>query len=404
MVCPVVHALCKSREYLSEKIEIYVLGMPAAKQILKQNQIESISFNDYLDKNKDADAIIWGKELAKDHHSSTLGIDIKDSIAYLGLCYKDLVLRFGEEQTRKLFKEKVRHAFYPLTIMERIFDDIKPDFVITTNSPRSEAAAIETANSREINNLIMADLFTGLGDYRLKGKNIAFINQFAKDMFESDGLLDEENSNFYYTGNPTFDKILNLSGEKDSEWISINFPQITGRKVILHADMPAYWHTEKKCSYNKTEKDILEELNACYNASILNDAVYLIRPHPSQNRDLYHDWIKNKKDAYLAADCNLHSLLQNIDLLIARTTTVGLEAIYMQKRVLQLDCDFHADLPLAKMGIAWGVNSYSELPGEMKNALADENKFERIILQIKSILPREPAAEKIANLILEKIK
>ncbi len=403
MVYPVVHALRRTESYASGKLGIHVLGLPAAKHTLQANGVECFGFADYLDPKKDADAIEWGKELAKTHHSPTIGVDLEDSIAYLGLCYKDLVTRLGEQEAARLFKSKVRHAFYPLTIMERIFDDIKPDMVITSNSPRSEAAAIETANKRGIENLIMTDLFTGLGDYPLKAKSITFINTFAKNKFVQDGLVDESISQCYYTGNPAFDKILEIPKTKDAAWMQAHFPNAAGRQTVLHADMPAYWHSGKKCSHNKTEAEIIEELDACYKASLQAGAYYLIRPHPSQDRAFYARWLENKKDASLAAECNLHELLRNIDVLIARTTTVGLEAAIMHKRIVQLDANFHADLPLASMGIAWGVNSYKELPETLKNALSDDKKLEKIINQIKQVLPDTPAAMSIAQLILQKL-
>lgn len=142
-------------------------------------------------------------------------------------------------------------------------------------------------------------------------------------------------------------------------------------------------------------------MEACYDAAMQCNAAYLIRPHPSQDRQLYASWLAGRKWAYLAADYDLHALLANIDLLVARTTTVGLEAAYMQKRILQLDCDLHSDLPLAKMGIAWGVNGYGELAREMKNALTDDKKFEEMKNKAEGLLPREPAAVKIATIILE---
>ena len=262
MVAPVVNALRKDFDLTGNRPEVRVLALPAAKAILDNNNVESFTFTDYLDDEIDTDAINWGKELAMEHHSPSSGIDIRDSIAYLGLNYKDLVLRLGQTEAKALVGKKGRHAFYPLTIMKRIFDDVRPDYVVTTNSPRSEAAAIETANQRGIDNLIMTDLFTGLGDYKLKGKNISFLNHFAKDMFARDGLVDERLSTFHFTGNPAFDSLLSLPRDEDPGWLQTHFPEAKGRQSVLHADMPAYWDPQGKCSHFKSESEILEELDA----------------------------------------------------------------------------------------------------------------------------------------------
>ena len=399
MVYPVIHAIRAT----GAAVTIKVLALPAAKETLRRGGVECFGFRDYLDPVKDADAMAWGTELAKTHHSPTIGVELEDSIAYLGLNYKDLVTRLGEAEAAALFKAKIRHAFYPTTILERIISDIKPDFVVTSNSPRAEAATIEVANRHGINTLIMTDLFTGLGDYKLKGKNVTFLNSFAKDMFLSDGLVDETTSEFHITGNPAFDKILNLPKDKDAAWLAEHFPGVGSRPAVLHADMPAYWDPVNMRSYNKTEADILSEMEACYTACLATGAAYLVRPHPSQERAFYANWVAGREGSFLAADCNLHELLRSIDLLIARTTTVGLEAAYMEKRILQLDADYHTDMPLAKMGIAWGVNSYEELPAAIESALRDDKKLEEINNRVKQIFPREPAADKIAHIILGKL-
>ena len=403
MVAPVVHALRQDQDLSRNKLKIRVLALPAAKAILDNSNVESFTFTNYLDKEIDTDAIKWGEELTKVHHSPSSGIDIRDSIAYLGLSYKDLVLRLGQTEAKVLVEKKGRHAFYPLTIMERIFDDVQPDFVVTTNSPRSEAAAIETANQRGVDNMIMTDLFTGLGDYTLKAKNISFLNRFAKDMFARDGLVDEELSTFHFTGNPAFDRLLSLPRDEEPGWLSRNFAKANGNQSVLHADIPAYWDPQEKCSHFKSDTEFLEELDAAYDAAVTNGAIYLIRPHPSQELGLYSRWIKNRKNAYLAVDIDLHTLLRNISLLLVRTSTVGLEAAYLQKRVLQLDCDFHTDLPLEKMGIAWGVNSYDKLADEVENALGDSQRYVKIKKQIRKVLPHEPAADKLARIVLEKL-
>ena len=133
----------------------------------KYPNIKCFGFDKYINYLKDKDAIDWGNELAIKNHSKNLGISLHESVAYLGLCYKDLVVRLGIKNAKKEFERKGRNAFFPLTVMKRIIDDISPNLVITTNSPRSEAAAIEIANSHNIETLAMTDIFTGFSDYKI---------------------------------------------------------------------------------------------------------------------------------------------------------------------------------------------------------------------------------------------
>lgn len=403
MIYPVVHALRATEAFERGRITIGVLGLPAATYTLNTNGIDCLRFRDFLDPAQDADAIAWGEELARQHHSPTVGVSREDSVAYLGLNYKDLVLQHGEAKAAELFAQRGRQCFLPLHAMARIFDRLKPDFVVTSNSPRAEAAALAVANDRGIPSLAMTDLFTGLGGYVLKAGSITFLNELAQEMFLADGLVDPVASEFHLTGNPAFDKILALPHGKMPGWMERHFPGAGGRKAVLHADMPAWWDAVNKRSYFKTEADVTAELEACYMATMANGAAYLVRPHPSQDRAFYERWLVGRSDAFLASDCPLHELLANVDLLLARSTTVGLEAALMRKRILQVEADRHPDLPLAAMGVAWGSRGYAQLPGEIGRALGDDAAFAAILAEMPRKLPTQPAALKIAGIVLEKL-
>ena len=53
----------------------------------------------------------------------------------------DLHDRLGEAAARQLYEERGRWAFHPIGFMRRLMTKLKPDVVVATNSPRSEAAA-----------------------------------------------------------------------------------------------------------------------------------------------------------------------------------------------------------------------------------------------------------------------
>jgi hypothetical protein len=182
-----------------------------------------------------------------------------------------------------------------------------------------------------------------------------------------------------------------------------HFPGAAGRPVVLHADMPAYWHAGEGRSHRRTEAEIVEEMEACCDAARSNGAAYLVRPHPSQDRRFYEDRLKGRADAFLAADADLHDLLRNVDLVIVRTTTVGLEAAYLRKRILQLDAGFHRDVPLARMGVAWGVESFGELEAGVRRALGSAEEFQEKLERIERLLPGEAAAPKIAGILLDRL-
>ena len=55
------------------------------------------------------------------------------------------------------------------------------------------------------------------------------------------------------------------------------------------------------------------------------------------------------------------------------------------------------------MGVAWGSRGYEQLPGEIGQALHDDEAFAAILAEIPRKLPTQPAALKIASIILEKL-
>ena len=396
MICPVIHELRQISNY-----DVYVLALPAAIKHIQNAGIPFITFKDFLE--GDAEAMRWGEELAEIHHMDSSGIDYQESVAYLGLNYKDLVALHGAEQAKKEMQKRGRQAFFPLGTMAKIFDKIKPDFVVTTNSPRSEAAAIEVANQRNINNLIITDLFTGIGYYKLKGKNITFLNKSTQKKFIDDGLVNPKISKLYNTGNPAFDKLIGVYQNGFFHAWSDAFPFVKNKDVVLHADTHSYWDDKNKCSYFKSAEETREELDQCYTAVTKQGAYYFVRPHPSQDINFYKKWIQDKKDAYLADQCDLHFLLSGIKLLLVRTSTVALEALFLRKRVLQIEYEKHNDVPLKKLKVSWGTQSYECLEQELKDALNNKKSWTEIKRLMEINFPHSKAAEQIAALIQRKI-
>ena len=400
MIHPVIEAIRKTSA--GPQITCHVLGLTTARRIFDEHGIKSFGMCSILDKEKDKDAIEWGRHIAKTHHSSKTGIPLEESIAYLGLSFKDLVAKNGEALAWRKLNQHGRHAFFPTTIMDRLFGKLNPDFVVATNSPRCEAAALKVARQRKIPSLSVTDLFSVIKGYKLEADFVTFINETARDRFVKDGAVDPECSIFHCTGNPAFDCLIKSNFFPDRKFFE-NIENSAYRPIVLHADMPAYYCPDLDEPYRKTDQDILLELDAVYQATIKNNGIYLIRPHPSQGHLQYEEWLAGKKDAYLAADYDLHSLLANISLLVVRTSTVGLEACFLRKKVIQIDSKHGSDLPLAEMGIAWGSQRYEDLESLIFRAIGNDNEFELMQEQLHQIFPHTPAAPKIADLIIDNL-
>jgi len=404
MVYPVVKALQRCEAAVRGRLDIQVLALPSAVSALRCSGIEGfVGFRDFIDPKEDGDALAWGARLAERHHSVGISVPYEDSVAYLGLNYKDLVLQYGEPRAAEMFAKEGRQAFLPLRTMERIFDRLCPDFVVTTNSPRSEAAAIAVANRRGLGSLSMTDLLSGLGTPPMKATDITFLNEVAQRMYLANGIVDPVISKLHITGNPAFDSLLAFPRGEDPNWLARQFPGLGSRRAILHADTPAYWDVVNNRTHIVTQDETLAELEACWTAARAHGCAYLLRPHPSQDRSLHERWLARRPDAFLAADCELNPLLASVDLLLVRGSTIGLQAALMRKRILQLQSSLHADVPLAAMGIAWAGSSGEHLCTEISIALDDQEEYRALLAQMDRLLPAEPAGPKVASIILNRM-
>lgn len=396
MVTPVVAAL-------DNRVDVTVLGLPAALAHLNAAGIQPITFADLVDPSLDREALIWGEDLARLHHSDHSGIARQQSVAYLGLSFADLVARHGPTTAQALLKIQGRNAFFPRSILERTLDRVKPDMVVATSSPRAEGAALEVARSRGLPSLAMIDLFSGVEGYVLPATEATFLTQLAADLCEAQGFYSRQKTKAYILGNPAFDRLLTRQAQPDPEWISTRFPLAQGRPLVLHADMPAWLDSRTGKTHTKTEAEVWAEMAAVHSACHASGAAYAIRPHPSQARSLFSKFVAEHPGTSLALGPDLHDLIERVDLVIARSTTVALEAVYLGQRVLQLEPQRHGDMPLVQMGVAAGCDDLETLASALRSCLEDDKAHNARMRKLQDVLPQRPAAEAIADLILTRL-
>jgi len=391
MVTPVIREL----EGRSD-IRVEAIALTTAGPIFKRERIPYKGFKHFI-RPDDRDAIRWGKKLAGTHHNPEGGIEEDESIAYLGLSYWDLVVRFGKAEAARLWETRERHAFLPLTVMERIIGQIKPDLVVTTNSPRSECAAIQVAKGRRIPTLSMVDLF-GLGHfYPLEADYITVLCNRVIENLEQE--THRPRASYLITGNPAFDHALDYDGPIDYAWRRQHFPKVPEvAKTLLWIDIPAHRNLQKNEILLRDDHEVVRDLNTLATAAQRNDCMLLVRPHPSQRRGLYHEWLKTAPQHVMyAGDVPLYPLLNAVDLVCTYTSTVSIEALLMRRRVVQLKyLPGKSGLPLDEWKMAWIAKSPDEVSECIHDALTDDAEWERMKGRIEEMLPQEKAAPKIA--------
>ncbi|TDB52583.1 CDP-glycerol glycerophosphotransferase family protein [Photorhabdus luminescens] len=353
MLLPIIQNIKKNNKY-----KINIIALTTARSVFDKYQIDSLGFNELSFLVEDDRWKIFGKELVHENQISPL-INYNESIAYYGINYLDLVLQYGSQKAKEIYKYKDRQSFYPINFISKIISYFKPDLVIATNSPRSEKCAIDVATTNNIKSLCIVDMFA-LQEIKWIGKNnfatkICVLNDSVKNMFVQYGRKEND---IIVTGNPAFDSLFDIDNEKIKQYLCRK--NLSKSKIkILYASQPE----PRKHPFNskignpnlpriieKTLREFIKE-NKQYEL--------IIRYHPSENI-IY----KEQENVKLSSkDENLHTLLHSIDLIIVTASTVGLEAHLIGKPVITIDNSiFTDDAPFSKMGISTGVKEISELP------------------------------------------
>lgn len=392
MVIPVIRALERDAD-----IRIETLVLTTGGPIFASENLPYRSFKDFITE-ADSEALAWGKTLAAQFHSPESGIEEAESVAYLGLSYWDLVLRHGEAAAAKLWADKGRHAFLPLSVLERVIERIRPDMVVTTNSPKAEQAAIEVANRRGIHTLSMIDLFGIHHFHAVEAETITVLCQHTIANMRQEGVNKPDDA-FLVTGNPAFDRACEYQGSIDYSYRKTYFPQLPADKpILLWIDMPAYW--KERVLHIRSDEEIIRDLESLSQAAKLNGGSMLVRPHPSQQRGIYDEWLKSQspESVAYAGGVPLYPLLKAVDVVATYTSTVSVEALLMRRKVIQLKYQpGRSDMPLGEWQVAWQAQDPAELPVLVRAAFYDEEEWQRMQQRMASLFPQGRAADVIAG-------
>jgi hypothetical protein len=398
MVAPVVKAL------KNDNFNIQVLGLTMAGQTFSREQIPYLGFQDFLNLN-DHEALKIGQELAKKMHADHTGIPLQESIAYLGLSYMDLVGRVGRVEAEKQFAEIGRQAFCPISILERVFDRIMPDVLVTTNSPRAEEAARIVANRRGVPVVVLTDL---LGDDSenlfprpMNVKHLCTTCETALNRYKKSRIVNAEQ--YHLVGNPAIDRAMQFRDSVDVQLRDQMFPAWRdGAKYVMFAETAGFICKSNRKFVHWQPNQIIDHLSSIYEACQKLNAVLLIRPHPSLSPDLFMEWVKKQSSqtVYMVNKTDIYLLFQFMDLFIANLSTTMLEALYMKKPLLIPHfTNSMTILPFDEMGFAFATLFDNQLVADMSRALTDLEALEIMHQRFNAEFPQLPCAPRIAQII-----
>lgn len=303
------------------------------------------------------------------------GFDRHESIAYLGLNFRDLVDSFGEKEAWQRFRQFGRPVFEPIRTLQDLLKESGYDAVITTNSPRAEKASILAANKLGIPSVCIVDLFAIPDRDRLKSKNYAtklcVMVESVKQSLVKDGRPAES---IAVTGNPAFDALHDPSNLHQARELASEWGLTKDAKVVMWVSHyePEYHHITGK----KGDKDLPFKIRSILiNMLDSNPDMFLIvRPHPSESiPSLDHERIKVCGQKY-----PIEILLHLSDLIVTMTSTVGLQALILGKFVVAARMSlYESDSPLAKIGLRTSVDKLEDLEGLVQNLMSSTFNSEK---------------------------
>lgn len=323
-------------------------------------------------------------------------VDEFESCCYLGINYQEWVEDFGEVGARSRWQEGGRRAFLPVRFIGRVIDELRPSVVVSTSSPRSEQAAIEAAVARGIPCLTMMDLFALPYDPFLRQKvhadRITCMSSAVSANLQAAGLSAQR---IRVTGCPAYDALLDpqhvqagLALKRKLGW--------EGLRVVMWAgymeEGPGVPEVYRGTAFGLEVERRLREWVAR-----TSDAALIVRYHPNQFH--YFPSLGQQPRVYLAqpADESVQPQLYASDAVVVQTSTVGLEAALIGKRVLALrfaPSVMSLGFDYFKLGLAEGVCAMDTLVSALEQPIHAERD---------SVVPLLPglAAPRVAEEILK---
>ncbi|WP_296869689.1 hypothetical protein [Tibeticola sp.] len=342
----------------------------------------------------DADrAIAMGRSLLEGNRHPL--VDEHESACYLGVNYLDWVEQFGPEEAARRYARDGRRGFYPLVFMGRLLDHLKPSVVVSTSSPRSEHALLEAARQRGIPSLTMMDLFALPYDpyvkHPVKADRITVMSERVRANLMAGGV---DAAMISVTGCPAYDALhdpAHVAAARDWRaargWSDLHVVMWAGYKED-GPGVPDHWFgTAFGVEVERRLRDWV---------SRRPDVALLVRYHPNQYHEFPFLGDQPRVHVAVSADEPAVTQLHASDVVIVQTSTIGLEAALIGKRVLNLTCapsviDLAFDYSV--MGIAEPVPRLEDLTAALDQAPSRPPGVEG--------LPPPPAAPRVAAEILD---
>ena len=394
-------------ELLHQGYDVTFLALTTARAFLDSKGLPSIGFLDHPcasdPKVLDWGHRLWDLQIQNCHINPSDSLVSKDeSIAYLGLNYRDLVFQHGEKNADEIFSTLGRRSFEPRLAMRQFISHLSIDVVVATSAPRAEKAAILAAYDLNIPSLCLVDLFAVQEVRWLKlphfATKLCVLNSSVRDHLIASG---RNSTCISITGNPAFDELFNRTYQLEARKLRSQL-QISDTHFII------LWASQVEPEFHPLTGAPGDPLLPTRIRNTLSRFVHqydqttlIVRPHPSENSPEFQSDIFNSHNVHLcSSEFNIYALLYLCDVVVTMTSTVGVQADLLGKPVLALTCSvLEEDAPLTDMGVGSPVASVEELPDALLK-LKDTYSFVDSEINVDRKPPQKSASTNVISELL----
>lgn len=341
--------------------EVRLMALTTAFDAARFAGESPIGYRDFCDQTDAVQALAYGEQLLPEQPHPA--VSREESLAYLGFNFLEWVKAEGEAQAWARWRAHGRHDFLPIEFFRRVLLGELPDVVVTTNSPRSEQAAIEAATALGIPSLSMVDLFALPGDpYRersVHATRIAVLAEATRDGLASAGI---DPSRIFITGNPAFDALARpeaLAAGRDWRealgWQNQHVIFWAGHQEPDDAESACWAHTQLgQAVQNRLVQWVSKRSDLCLAVRYHPNEWHRFTP-PEEHPRVH--WSRPDRDGLLP-------VLMGSDQVVVQATTVGVQAYSAGKRVVSLSFSplvRRSGLDYEKLGMAQAAENLDSL-------------------------------------------
>lgn len=341
-------------------IDLTVLGLSIAQPALRQAGIEYRTLTDYRELLLDARAERFGRELAARWHTEGKGLDYAESVAYAGIAMRDLVDEMGEAAAREKVAALGRPALLPVASLRTLLQSERPDLLLTGSCPRYEHAAVIAAQELGIPVFSISDYLGFVVNYAFTGDRLGAICEIARENLVTAGTPADR---IVVTGSPAFDPIIRELREWDAAILAAKHGLEPGRAYVtlgMHGNMG-------------DPLRVIEVVSEALRPQ--REVQILVKPHPGDDPAVYRAFFAARGEALgnvRLVDGNIREFIFLSTVLVTFYSTCGLEAVLMDKPLLQLNITGRTNpYPLYRYGLSLQATDAAETAAAYARMISD---------------------------------